>query len=109
MANGVVQPGDLASVFADWDSVTYTKSGVPHGSNRTVSVNGIFSSTAFDENGIEVYAPIFRCEKSTVSDITHGAKITVFAEDFDSTGQEFKVVGVQDNQLGTVRLQLEKV
>lgn len=109
MANDVVQDGDLAGVFSDWDSVTYTKAGIPHGSNRTISVDGIFRSRAYDENGIEVYSPTFRCETSSVADISNGARITVFAEDFSDAGQEFMVVGKRANNLGTIYLQLEKV
>ena len=109
MANGVVQAGDLAGVFSDWDTATYTPEGTPHGSNKTVSVDGIFSSTAFDENGVEVYSPMFRCETAKVADLSHGAKLTITAPGFAEMGQEFTVVSKKANNLGTVYLRLEEV
>lgn len=109
MANGVVQPGDLAGVFSDWDTATYTPKGQPHGSNKTACVDGIFSSTAFDENGVEIYSPSFRCEAVNVKDVTHGARLTITAEGFPVEGQDFIVVGKRVNKLGTVYLTLEIV
>lgn len=78
-------------------------------SNKTVCLDGIFSSTAYDENGVEVYSPSFRCEASNVREVTHGARLTISAEGFPIEGQDFTVVGKRVNKLGTVYLTLEVV
>lgn len=101
----VEDAADLATFFNTNDfaiAATYSPeqfAGV-HPSSKSRTVNGIFDRDFIEINGTEAYAPVFDCSAADVSDVSHGARLTI-------NGAVYIVRGNQPDGTGITRLILE--
>ena len=91
---------DEHGVAATYSSKRYASIHGKTGSAKSTTVNGIFGSDFDAINNMETPVPVFDCATADVSDVSHGAKLTI-------NGAVYTVRGVQKDGTGMVRLILE--
>jgi hypothetical protein len=76
---------DLAAVFNDWDTATYTPVGFAHPSVNTITVQGIFHYDYIDVNGITTNHPTFRVSTDIIQTPRDGDHLSLTNVVLDQT------------------------
>ncbi len=100
-----IDADDLAAMLSEpglSDTATYSPEQFAslHPSSKSRTINGLLAKDFVEIGEVETYAPVFICRTSDVSDVSHGAKLTI-------SGVIYTVRGVQDDGTGLMRLILE--